>query len=608
MQKTSVIALRAIEIASYSRTDGAEGATHGVDSDPRHVMLTAPAGCWRAHLQLCDAGDAPALREAQHSGHIICAIGDAGEARAGASPPHANALLVSIDVRRSAVRLSVSLTGLPPVFILRNGASAHVSAPFLPDAARGALAPDPEGIADMLRWGHPLDGRTLFAALRVAPSCSVVTVAADGRVTVEEVDPAQAWRIGDELRSLTREQIVREQLSAFAASAGRLRTEHAFLSLSGGLDSRTSLVALMSHGRAVPCITMAASPASLDARLAQAFCEAYGLEHHTLVLGQDFERRLPELLLESAGLTGGVSALSQTADLFLYDSLPASLLTRISGNLGNQVGRGGVESLSAYRPRAEAFSARVRERLMERPVAPWFIARAASGEYASILFGQEVHFWSIPNYVAGSSRALQLTPYADRQLMSLARAAFLKDPQLTAPSWKSLRARDLRHRLAGTRRAFSFQRQFLMQYDSRGRSVPLNWGWRAAGGWSPPWALSAMASAADAALIKIGSKWTSMRPVAGWASGKLGRRSALVDWPTLIRTHLRELATDVLFSRAVREADVFEPKALGDLLHEHFAGGGDQHYTVARALEIALGIERRASIPASVPRGAFAAG
>src|SRR4029077_20337538 len=163
-------------------------------------------------------------------------------------------------------------------------------------------------------------------------------------------------------------------------------------------------------------------------------------------LSDEFYRRSPQLLLRSADLTGGVSCLSQTADLFLYESMPASFTARISGNLGNQVGRGGVESLSAYQPSPEVFSPEVRERLAARQLSPCFIPRLADEEdYGRTLFGQEVPYWSIANYVVGSSHAYQLTPYADRHLMNLSRAAFTRDTELQHPTWKVLRARDLRH-------------------------------------------------------------------------------------------------------------------------------------------------------------------
>jgi len=566
------------------------GAGPGSDSD--YVQLASANGAWCAALHLSHSSDHSLLREAVASGAVLGVVGDAGEVTSmPASSPYANACVISLDLRGSTIRVGTSLTGLPPVFILRRGAHATLSCPFLPETARGSFEPDLDGLADMLRWGHPLDGRTLRANVQVAPSSASISVTPEGALDISALAP---WPSLQEVASLTGEEILEAQLAAFAESAGHIRTDSAFMSLSGGLDSRTSLVALLQHGRRIPCVTMASSPESLDVRLAKAFCDAHGLEHHTVLLGADFYRRCPELLLRSADLTGGVSCLSQTADLFLYESL-SKFTTRISGNLGNQVGRGGVESLSAYQPRPDVFAPAVRERLLRRPIAPWFIPRLAGQDYGETLFGQEVHYWSIANYVVGSSRAYQLTPYADRRLMQLSRLAFARDPELRRPTWKTLRARDLRHRFAGTPRERSFQRQFLIKNDSEGRLVPLNWGWRAGGGWSIGWCLTAIASAADAGLIKLSTKSRVLRPSAAWLSGKLSHRSALVDWRHAISTRLRELAMDTFESRTVRQAGVFEAGALERMLRQHFSGAADYHHTVSVALEIALGISVRQS-------------
>ena len=321
----------------------------------------------------------------------------------------------------------------------------------------------------------------------------------------------------------------------------------------------------------------------------EAVCKACGLEHHTVLLDASFVSRVPELVIKTATLAGGISCLSQTADLFLYEQLASRFNTRISGNLGNQVGRGGVESLSAYRPDPAVFSAGVRECLGVRPLSPWFIERLAH-DYGAVLFGQEVHFWSIANYVVGSARALQLTPYADRHLLYLSRAAFTRDPQLQSPTWKALRARDLRHRLRGTERALSFQREFLARHGMMTERVPLNWGWRAAAGWSPKWRARAIASAADATMSKFSSKPGIAQPLARWLGSKLGHRSALVDWPTLVRGRLREVARDTFSSTIVRQSGIFDSANLERMLDAHFGGGADHHATVSRCLEIALGV------------------
>jgi hypothetical protein len=595
---SSAFGLRSIEIETYARGTQSSDSKFRASPDPHNVTVMGASGGWRADISLREEDDRRGLDEAIECGHVLCVIGDVQEVNADpASAPYANAIIIAIDPRTSSITLTTSLTGLPPLFVLRRDSGVTLSAPFLPTTSRGSLRPDLDGIADTLRWGHPLDGRTLFADLHAVSSYATVTVSADGSLNTAQT---VRWPNLEEMSSLTREEIVREQVAAFANAAGRINVTDAFMSLSGGLDSRTALVALLRHGYRVPCVTMAGSPANLDVQLAKAFCKAYGLEHYTVLFDAAFRRQTPELLVRSAELTGGVSCLSQTADLFLYQSVPASFAARISGNLGNQVGRGGFESLSAYQPRPEVFSPEVRQRLLARPVAPWFIPRLAGENYGEVLFGQEVHFWSIANYVVGSSCVPQLLPYADRWLMQLSRAGFARDSGPQQPTWKTLRARDLRHRLVGTPKVLSFQRQLLIENDLQGRDIPLNWGWRAAGGRSVRWSLLAMLSAADAAMIKVGGKGGVLRPAARWLSARLDHRSALVDWPNVIKTQLRALTLDAFASRQVREAGIFELSALDAMLQEHFSGAADHHQTVSRSLEIALGVSCR-SAPAGKP-------
>jgi hypothetical protein len=556
------------------------------------AVIVSASGGWRAQVRLVRASDRELLSGEIAAGAASVVVGDANEV-AATSPPYVNAMVVDIDVRDGTLIARPSLTGLPPVFTFKHGGRVTLSSPFIPRAARGALAPDLDGVADTLRWGHPIDGRTLFAPLQVVLANAAVTVHSNG--SVAPALPA-AWPDVADFAKLTREEIVAEQVAAFSSAAKRFDSERAFVSLSGGLDSRASLVALLSQNHRPPCVTMAGSPANLDARLAEAVCKAYGLEHQTVLLDTSFVHRVSGLALRTASLTGGISCLSQTADMFLYEQLAGRFSTRISGNLGNQVGRGGVESLSAYRPEPAAFSLGVRERLGARPLSPWFIERLA-GDYGAVLFGQEVHFWSIANYLVGSAHARQLTPYADRQLLYLSRAAFTRDPQLQPPTWKALRARDLRHRLNGTERALSFQREFLARRGTVSEHVPLNWGWRAAGGWSPRGRANAMASAADAAMIKFSSKPGIARPLAKWLGSKLGHRSALVDWPTLVKTSLRELTRDACSSTIVRQSEIFDSGSLDRMLDEHFGGEADHHATVSRCLEIALGVLCRSTAP-----------
>lgn len=585
MTTYSAIGARQVQIRGLPAGSHLSPGLQPAGLDPCNFAFVCPTGNWIADISLRHGGDRQGAVESLKRGTARFVVGDLLEAeRAAGALALVNSTLVEVNPRASMVRLVTSLTGLPPVFVSRRGASVSVSCPFMSETPETRAQPDIDGIADTLRWGHPLDGRTLFQHTGVALSNTVVSVTDEAEVLTS----AKAWPIDEELASLRVDDIIAEQLTAFSSAAARIDTDGAFLSLSGGLDSRAALVGLLSHDRRVPCVTMAGSNKNLDARLAQSFCAAYGLSHEVILLGDAFARQLRDLAPRAAWLSGGVASLSQTVDLFMYDSLAGEYSTRISGNLGNQVGRGGVESLAADNPAVEMFSPTIRERLLSRPSTPWFIPRLAENGYAQTLFGQEVHFWSIANYVVGSSRALQLTPYADYRLLLLARELFSRDDELANPTRKTLRARDLRHRVWGAPMAFSFQRRFLASQDRLARRIPLNWGWRAAGRPSVIGRAAAAASAADAAMIKLSGGSQMVSPAAKWVSAKLDHRSALVDWRVMLKGPLRELALDSLGSAEVVRLNIFDHDVINSMLADHFEGRADYHSTIVRALEIAL--------------------
>jgi hypothetical protein len=543
-------------------------------------------------IRLIDSSVRRQLITDSGNGQLQLVIGDFSESGVSNSKtPCANATLIDIDFQTGTATVVSSLIGLPPVFYSRAQKSTTISCPFLPRTPKSTATPplDIEGIADTLRWGHPLDGRTLFSDIRILAPHMAATI-----------DLSSLFSLRDRASSYTSlvtpirvDDIIARQSAALAEAAMRLPTDHSFLSLSGGLDSRTALVALLNANKQIKCVTLAGSDKSLDARLADRFCSAYGLQHQIIELGDDYLRNLPDAAIHSAALTGGVACLSQTIDLYIYKNLAESTAARISGNLGNQVGRGGVEGLSAYRVEQNLLSNELRAALDLRPLDPWFMTRMQNNQFGTVLFEQEVHYWSIANYSIGSNHALQLSPYADTQVIQLAKALYLQQPQFANPTTEEMRRRDLRHRLMGPPKESSFQRAFLIAHDKHGSHVPINWGWLARGGWSPGWAITAAVSAADAALIKFSGKSKRLEPSLRWMSARLGRPSALVAWRDVLRTQLRTLAHDVMLSAPVAQSGLFVEKELKRVLTEHFDRGIDHHQTVYRLLEISLGIHAR---------------
>ena len=530
------------------------------------------------------------LQESAASGILQLVIGDYTEP--GASTKGrlcANAALIEADLMRGRAHATSSLVGLPPIILRTDSLFNSFSCPLLP-SLNNPGGVDIDGVADTLRWGHPLDGRTLYKDLAVVPPHSSVTLEANKSAAVERLSTTAPSVSYD---TMSQAQLLEAQIAAMLTAAARLPDSDTFLSLSGGLDSRTALVALLSQGRRVPCVSMAGSPYSLDARIARQFCNANGLRHQIIQFGDDYIQRLPDLARKSAKLTGGVACLSQTIDLYLYSQLEHAAAIRISGHLGNQVGRGGVESIAAASLSEQIFSEDLRRALARRPLEPWFVPRMADAGFASVLFGQEVHFWSVANYMLGSANALQLSPYADVTLLELSSAAFNRDPRYLNPTTASIRRRDMQHRLVGPPRPQSFQRTLLTRYTTAGGNVPINLGWRARGGWSLRTAPVTLRWSADALANKLGRQYKVLNGPMTRVSRALGSPSALVAWPDMMHGPLRDLAYDILLSGDIAQSGLFEATNLRRTLDEHFAKRVDHHSTLFRALEIALGLASR---------------
>jgi len=572
----------AVKRLSAAKFNGGEPHLQECNAEPTSSLvlrLVSLAGQLEVIVEARHLEDLSALRLQADHGRMRLLIGDESQLEYfDLTECYANLLQADLDLRLGCVHCSTSVVGLPPLFIVEAARGAALAAPLRPDRAHalGLGRLDLEAAADVLRWGHPIDNRTLACGLRLAPPGSRVTLSAAG-VHIERL-PSADW----DLTSTNADpaEIVEQQMAVFARAAGRMDARAAFMSLSGGLDSRAVAAATLCAGRVVPCVTLALERRSLDAQLAAAFCKVYGLEHRIILTGDAFCRGLAERVVRSAHMTLGVSALSQSIDLYLYEQMGSNIPNRISGNLGNQVGRGGVESVTASVHPGEGFSPELRRALDARPVEPWYVTRMRTQGFSRTLFTEEVNYWSIPNYVLGSAYAVQLTPYADRRLIRLSAQLFAGLDELRAPTARSIRQRDLRHRLAGPPIKQSFQRSFLRDFDARGKRVAINWGWLARGGWSPRWLLAALPTVASAGLSKFAPAMHGIRR----ALPPFG----LADWPALLREDLRELTNDCFASEAVRNSGLFDPEKMARLLDRHFRGIEAHHETVARVLEIGL--------------------
>lgn len=551
------------------------------------VRLTMNSGL-QLLLEVRSAADAQTVRDQFAGGVVRLIVGDESElVRFDLAQDYANLVQIEVNADAGTVTFRSSFVGLPPVFLLQSGQHYAVTSPLLPGPSTGLPSGglDLQAAADLLRWGHPIDGRTLARNVSIIPAASRVLLSKGA----PQITTTAGVTAATDVAQLNDQQLLDLMCQEFAAHAARMNVENAVVSLSGGLDSRATAVALLQAGKGHKFVTLAANDRSLDAGLARAFCHRYGADHTIIRLDHGFTAGLTDRIQQAARLTYGVSLLHQSVDIFLYEQLGSQITRRVSGNLGNQVGRGGVESLTVSQPDQRVLGAPLRDALAEKICAPWFIDRMNTQGFASVLFQQEVSYWSVPNYVVGSRYAIQQMPYASHRLMALSAALYARLAQFQTVTTDQLRSRDLHHRLRGTPIATSFQRRFLIQNDRLAADVPINWGWKAAGGYSPGWAMQSFQAAIDAAAVKWSLAPGIKRLLSHSIPNALRRPYGLLQWPTLLRQNLKEFANDTLRSTAVCSSGAFDTSKLVEVLDAYYAGDANGYGTIAKALEIGCG-------------------
>jgi hypothetical protein len=493
----------------------------------------------------------------------------------------AGAASLVFDGASESMTIRTSLVSLPPVFLYQDDrCSVVASDPYLiagvPDVR---LELDPLAVVQLGAIGHPVQHRTLFRRTQLLPAGARIT-AGPGGVRVEpewRMPPAEpaAW-----------DAFIESQIGAFRRAVHRLDASRSVLT--AGLDTRTVFAALAAENRLVPAVTISGARPSLDARTAAELCRAYSVPHQIVTLDDRFTRALPQLVQQASRFSGGLESLEQTPDIFMYHELGGRFGARLSGNLGNQVGRGGTEGVGLRGASLDILSAAVREQSRGANDGHWLLAKLDGDRTAAMEFilQQEIPFTSVGNYSVGSHFAVQQSPYADSALV--ATLALKPADNLAAPSGSLLRMRlrDLNHRFFGEPAHTSFQRTLLQRIGGFAARYPINYGWRASGGVSP----AGFALGVATLLGMVAQKQ-------GLDDGPVGDIVARTGLPSLhnfrrsthwLRRHLREFTHDVLGERTIRNTGLFDVPALTRVVEEHFSGRRDHHETVVFALDVAL--------------------
>jgi hypothetical protein len=496
------------------------------------------------------------------------------------SESNASAATVCWDSATRQLTISSSIIGLPPIFLYRSGRRTVVASDLwlLRSWPGVELAFDAHSIEQVCRIGYPVGFRTLFKGVTVVPGGTRIDVDDCGGVTIGAMwrmppaSPVQRW---EELTDL--------QAALFRKAVRHINVEAAFLSLTGGLDTRAIVAAMLEAGRTIPAYTMGWKDVSLDARLASGLCRPYGIPHEVVSFDESFATEIAGQAMVASRLSGGLAAIEQAIEVAFYKRVGKGWRSRVSGYLGNQVGRGGQEHTSLRHGDVAMFTDSI--------VAPRDVddddfgvgaPHAATDPYSRFL--QRTLFASIGNYCVGHHFADQASPYASRRLVE-SLACMPLDGSISAKSALRMRLRDLRHRFLGESIGRSFQRQVIASVGGHVAEHPINWGWRAAGGVSVVGLAQGVLALVDTYASSRVPLATAGRRVSG--SSIVGRHRA--DQPRLWWS--RDLLHSVLLDKAARESGLFSVPTIRRKLEEHFAGVRDHFNDLLLAAELAYAHE-----------------
>ncbi len=140
---------------------------------------------------------------------------------------------------------------------------------------------DEQGVAQFLKFGSTIDGRTLFRGIRFLPGGSLWRFEA-GRLHKDRYFEPGAWESAQPLDDDTFErrfcEVFREELAKYLVAE-----KCSGISITGGLDTRMIMACLPKDGVKAICYTYAGREGeTLDVRLGRRVAELCGLRHHVL--------------------------------------------------------------------------------------------------------------------------------------------------------------------------------------------------------------------------------------------------------------------------------------------------------------------------------------
>lgn len=241
------------------------------------ALAAAVEGWLLRSREACGAEDA--ISRQNYAGAVIAAFGAGGERFAARLEGQFNALVY--DARARRLWAGNGRHAHSPLYVAESEDYCVLATNLGPLAATGLFDPrlDAEAVSIFLTYDQHFGQRCLLEGVRVLDSGSVLHVDLEGG----RAQSRRYWSIGDippPREGLTRAQHVAE-LRDVVLAAGRLtcrRPGRYVVGLSGGLDSRLNLAAVLGGTRELRAWTFGA-PDAPDVTVAADICRMLGIEH-----------------------------------------------------------------------------------------------------------------------------------------------------------------------------------------------------------------------------------------------------------------------------------------------------------------------------------------
>jgi hypothetical protein len=310
------------------------------------------------------------------------------------------------------------------------------------------------------------------------------------------------------------------------------------------------------------------------------------MTHNVIRLDEAFIQQFPECALEASRRSGGLSSFSQASEVFFYRLACKAFKSRLSGNLGNQVGRSGIEGVRMRGVPQEVLACDVIAATQSLRGRHWLadMARRNGGLGPRELIQLESVFASMGNSCIGGSYLTQQTPYADCTVISQKlREPLLRKGEFATPT--ALLLRELRYCFLGVPIQTSFQRQIVASVGGIVARTPVNWGWQPSGGVSVAgFALGALGLLDMAVNTRLSRRGTASRITAHIGISGLGG----FQYVDLLREQpVAEFVNDTLRASAAHHIPVLNPLILRRALAKGL-GDHSSRATLLFALDVAL--------------------